>query len=189
MSDLTPLRDAVDTLADRALPPDFGELERRAARRGRRRLALGAAAAAAVIGGSALAVNGLDETRTAPIEQPKPGPRPNGWVAVDAYQGDYFHDVYDGDVIYLARPGEEPHQLQVAGSDAANDACPTWSPDGTRLMFGRLTLKKPAVSSVRVPRSKRTTGTVSGKSGIIGPALPAPPRPCCTMRVGMGFVR
>jgi len=169
MSDLTPLRDAVDTLADRALPPDFGELERRAARRGRRRLALGAAAAAAVIGGSALAVNGLDETRTAPIEQPKPGPRPNGWVAVDAYQGDYFHDVYDGDVIYLARPGEEPHQLQVAGSDAANDACPTWSPDGTRLMFGRLTGPSGAASSgaelVIVPVGQDGT---SGTPTVIG---------------------
>jgi hypothetical protein len=38
-----------------------------------------------------------------------------------------------------------------------------------------LILKKPAVSSVLVPRSNRTTGTVSGNSGTIGP-LPPPPR-------------
>ena len=39
MSEFTPLREAVDALAHRAPPPDFGELERRATRRGRRRVA------------------------------------------------------------------------------------------------------------------------------------------------------
>ena len=90
MSEFTPLREAVDTLASRTPSPDFGELKRRATRRGRRRVAMVAAATAAVIAGSALAVTGLeDDRRTAPVVQPaNPGPAaPNGWVAVDAYQG------------------------------------------------------------------------------------------------------
>jgi Tol biopolymer transport system component len=56
----------------------------------------------------------------------------NGWVAVDAVE-----DV--GRDIYLVRPGEAARRLEVAGSDTGDDACPAWSPDGTRLLFGRLT--------------------------------------------------
>ena len=52
MSDFTPLREAVDTLAGRSPSPDFGELKRRATRRGRRRVAMAAAATVAVIAGS-----------------------------------------------------------------------------------------------------------------------------------------
>lgn len=72
MSELTPLREAVDTLAGRTRPPDFGELRRRATRRGHRRVATVAAATAAVIAGSVLASTGLDnDRRTAPVDQPK----------------------------------------------------------------------------------------------------------------------
>ena len=71
MSELTNLREAVDSLADRAAPLDLAALERRATRRGRRRVVLVAAAAAAVIAGSAVTVTGPDDDRTAPpIEQP-----------------------------------------------------------------------------------------------------------------------
>jgi len=73
MSEFTPLREAVDTLASRTPSPDFGQLQRRATRRGRRRVAMVAAATAAVIAASALALTGLDDgRRTAPVEQPKP---------------------------------------------------------------------------------------------------------------------
>lgn len=72
MSEITPLREAVDTLASRTPSPDFSELKARANRRGRRRVAMVATASAAMIAGSALALNGLDiDRRTAPVEQPK----------------------------------------------------------------------------------------------------------------------
>ena len=84
MSELSPLREAVDTLASRAPSPDFGELKRRAARRGRRRVAVMAAATAvAVIAGTVLASTVLSDRRAVPagppaatIEQPNPIPTP-----------------------------------------------------------------------------------------------------------------
>jgi hypothetical protein len=71
MSEFTPLREAVDTLASRAPSPDFGELKRRASRRGRRRAAIAAVAAFAVITGSALAATDLIVTDgTGPVSEP-----------------------------------------------------------------------------------------------------------------------
>ena len=51
MSEFTPLREAVDTLASRTRPPDFGDLKRRATRRGRRRVTLILATTAALLAG------------------------------------------------------------------------------------------------------------------------------------------
>jgi hypothetical protein len=50
MSDFTPLREAVETLAGRAPSPNFDALQRRATRRGRRRIAVVTVAAAAAVG-------------------------------------------------------------------------------------------------------------------------------------------
>ncbi len=161
MSEFTPLREAVETLAGRTQPPDYSELKRRAARRGRRRAALVVAVTVAAIAGSALAVASIDgDRRTAPdpVKLPKLAPAPNGWVAVDAYQG--------GGDIYLVRPGDSARRLEVAGSDEANDACPVWSPDGTRLMFGRVTVSP---STASTPSSEAELVIVPvGQNGAVG---------------------
>ena len=71
MSELTPLREAVETLASRSPAPDFDDLKRRAARRGRRRTASIAAAAACFIVGTSLVAGTLgDSDQSPPIGEP-----------------------------------------------------------------------------------------------------------------------
>ncbi|MGA8846017.1 MAG: hypothetical protein WB471_05325 [Nocardioides sp.] len=72
MSEFTPLREAVDTLASRTPSPNFGELQRRATRRRRRRVVMVAAATVAVIAvGGGLAAGTLGgNDRVSPMGEP-----------------------------------------------------------------------------------------------------------------------
>ena len=108
-------------------------------RRRRPPLWLAAAAVAAILAVVA-AVARLDadhSTDTVAVTQVPPVTAPalpvaNGWVAFDAERS-------GSSDIYVVRPGEDARRIEVAGWETADDACPTWSPDGTRLSFGRLT--------------------------------------------------
>jgi hypothetical protein len=130
--------------------PTYLAAGRRRARRRRGAAVAATAAAVAVLAGvSTVSTRGGQPEPAPPVGPSIPilGPGVNGWVAVGSYEGDFVDDPYDGDVLYIARSGEAPRRLEVPGSDAANDACPAWSPDGTRLLFGRLTGPSEAESS------------------------------------------
>jgi Tol biopolymer transport system component len=113
----------------------------RARRRRVATLCATAAVVAAMVAAAAMVGTRGAAPQPAPPTFPIPGPGARGWVAFDADQGEDR-----GGAIYLVRPGEDARRLEVAASSTTDDACPAWSPDGTRLLFGRL-LGAPNTSS------------------------------------------
>jgi dipeptidyl aminopeptidase/acylaminoacyl peptidase len=161
--------------------PEAGLIARRS-RRGRVATGLAAFVVLALAGVGVVAVALQDDPEPTPLQvtdDPEratvPAPGTNGRVALDS----------DGD-IYLVRPGEDARRLDVEGSATADDSCPTWSPDGTRLSFGRVTGSSDTASSAAelVVVSVGLDGAI-GAPNVIAldgfHALPGfDPHPCAT---------
>jgi Tol biopolymer transport system component len=140
---------------------------RKRARRNRAAVGIATVAAvAAAVAGAAVATSGTRGGAPQPADPVVPntttlGPGTAGWVAVDASDG--------GGEIYLVRPGEDARRLEVAGAAASTEACPAWSPDGRRLLFGRVTGSSDSTSGAAelVIAPVRSDGAI-GNPKVIG---------------------
>src|SRR5262245_62023772 len=132
MSDFTALREAVDALASRADPLDIGDLERRATRRGRRRVALvataGVAAVIVIVGVAEAARSGADHSQ-GPVHQPSPSVSEtavtgDGWTPERIRaEGSPAGDVFDYGL------GSAPSGLDAELYCVGDEACDEFPPD------------------------------------------------------------
>jgi hypothetical protein len=162
--------------------PSYVAAGRKRARRNRAAALVATAAAVAVVGAvAAVATSGTGNRSPEPAGPivpgpPTTGPDANGWVAIDADQG--------GGDIYLIPPGQDARRLEIAGSDTLSEACPTWSPDGTRLLLGRVTGSSESTASnpelVVVPIGRDGAAGVLTVIGVDGfsPSNGFDPHPC-----------
>ena len=132
------------TLGDYVPPTD--RYERVLVRRDRRRRNQRIAAGAAGIAVGLIAAIGIVRILTSePIPaEPEPVPAPvGGWVVFAA-------EVAGQEALYATLPGEAP--MRLAGGEDVHAICPSFSPDGTRLVYGETTAgKSPQAAVVIAP--------------------------------------
>ena len=150
MSEFRPLREVIDTVASRTPSPDFGELKRRATRRGRRRVVMVAAAGALAfiaVGGGYLGVHSAADTGygwpwygrlvgawfknhppdlqtgTVRFSRPLREGWPAAWRVTDEFYN--FRSRPDGEAAVIARLDESTYEGGEMGGDHPISWCRT----------------------------------------------------------------
>lgn len=141
--------------ATRYVPRPFGLTDEPAGRNafGRRQLVLLIAAAALLMAGMVAGLAALGVWRDAEHASS------NGWIAVSANPWD-VNGGESGD-IYLLRDDAAPRRIIGSDGDRVAQACPQFSPDGSRLAYGEAHAGGPATNNMR------RFWTVTGRAVVV----------------------